>query len=326
MDFGLALSSEEHGPRELIELAMAAEEVGFDFVSISDHYHPWLTDQGHSPFVWAVLGAISERTTRLQVATGVTCPTFRMHPAIVAQAVATTARLFGDRFLFGVGSGEALNEHITGQRWPPADLRLEMLAEAIEVIRRLLSEDSVMHRGKHYTVENARIFDKPEHSIPILVSAYGQKAAELAADAGDGLWMSTPNREAVQCFHARGGSGPVFGQLTLSFGADSDEAQRIAHRYWRSTTVPGQLSQDLPTISHFEIATQGVTVEQMGDELPCGPDLGPVVAMARDAMAMGVDHLYFHQVGPDQSAFLRAWQTELLPALRQAAADRAAAA
>jgi coenzyme F420-dependent glucose-6-phosphate dehydrogenase len=196
--FGLTLSSEEHTPRALIDQAVAAEEAGFDFVAISDHYHPWVSAQGHSPFVWTILGGLAVATDQLGVGVGVTCPTVRIHPAVVAQAVATTTCLLGDRFTWGVGSGEALNEHILGDRWPPAPIRLEMLAEAVDVVRQLLTGESVTHYGTHYTVEDARLYDVPDQAPPILVSAFGQKAMELAVEIGDGLWQVGPTADAME--------------------------------------------------------------------------------------------------------------------------------
>jgi coenzyme F420-dependent glucose-6-phosphate dehydrogenase len=317
---GLALSSEEHGPAALVDLAVTAEHAGFDFVSISDHYHPWLTDQGHSPFVWSVLGAIAARTAHLRVGIGVTCPTVRIHPAVIAQAAATTSLLLPDRFVFGVGSGEALNEHILGDRWPPADVRLEMLEEAVGLIRSLWSGDSITHYGKHYSVEDARIFDPPEHDVPIVVSAFGPSAAKVAARCGDGLWMSTPNPDVVKEFFGNGGAGPVFGQITCCYGNDAAAAAKIAHRYWRSAGVPGQLSQDLPTVAHFEMATSNVTVEEMPGLMPCGPDLDPIVEQALEAFRAGVDHLYFHQVGPRQEEFVDVWKSDLRDRVVEAAA------
>src|SRR5690606_10341124 len=174
------LSSEEHPPERLVQLAAEAESRGFDFVSISDHYHPWVGEQGHAAFVWSVLGGIAASTSSIEVGVGVTCPIMRIHPAVLAQAAATTARLFGGRFVFGVGSGENLNEHILGDRWPPADVRLEMLEESIEVMRELWKGGSVTHRGTYYTVEDARVFDLPDASIPVLVSAFGEASAKLA--------------------------------------------------------------------------------------------------------------------------------------------------
>jgi G6PDH family F420-dependent oxidoreductase len=225
-----------------------------------------------------------------------------------------------DRFVFGVGSGEALNEHITGVRWPPADLRLEMLEEAIGVIRKLWTGESITHYGRHYTVEDARLFDAPASSVPIVVSAFGKKAAKLAARCGDGLWMSTPDPEIAEEFFSNGGSGPVFGQLSFCYDRDRDVAARMAHRCWRTAAVPGQLSQDLPTVAHFETATSSVRVDDMPDLMPCGPDLEPIVERARAAIEAGVDHLYFHQIGPRQDEFLRIWDAELRDLVTAAAA------
>jgi G6PDH family F420-dependent oxidoreductase len=308
---GLALSSEEHDPAQLVELAVNAERCGFDFVSVSDHYHPWLNDQGHSPFVWSVLGAIAARTTTLRVGTGVTCPTVRIHPAVIAQAAATTSHLLPDRFIFGVGSGEALNEHILGDRWPPAPVRLEMLEEALAVIRALWSGESITHYGKHYTVEDARLFDPPPFDVPIVVSAFGPAAAKVAARCGDGLWMATPDPDVIREFFEMGGAGPILGQISCCYDADAASAAKIAHRYWRTAGVPGQLSQDLPTVAHFETASSTVSVDDMPGLMPCGPDLDPIVDQARTAIEAGVDHLYFHQVGPRQDEFLRVWQSQL---------------
>lgn len=315
VEYGMTLSSEEHGPRRLVELARLAEDTGFDFVSISDHFHPWLDDQGHSPFVWSVLGAIAQATERVAVGVGVTCPTMRIHPVILAQATATTSLLLGDRFVWGVGTGEALNEHITGMRWPPADLRLEMLEEAVDLIRELWTGDQVTHRGKHFTVENARIYDAPETAPPIVVSAFGDLAARLAARCGDGLWMSTPEASTVETWQKAGGEGPVYAQLSLCWAEDAGEAARTAHEYWRTTGVSGQLNQDLPTPKHFEQAASSVTPEEVAESMPCGPDPGPVVDMARQAIEAGADHMYFHQVGPDQEGFCRFWTEQLRPAL-----------
>ncbi len=313
--FGMTLSSEEHPPRRLVEMARLAEEAGFDFVSISDHYHPWVGEQGHSPFVWSVLGAIAAATDDIEVGVGVTCPTVRIHPAILAQATATTAHLLGDRFVWGVGTGEALNEHILGHRWPPFDVRIEMLEEAVAVIRELWEGGSVTHRGTHYTVENATIFDPPPHRIPIVVSAFGPKAAEVAARIGDGLWITGANAAVVEAFRNAGGEGPVYSQLTMCWGEDRDKAIDLAHRLWPNTAVPGQLAQDLPTPLHFEQASSVVTKAMIAEQVPCGPDPEPVLEAAREAIDAGVDHLYFHQIGPDQEGFVEFWRRELRPEL-----------
>src|SRR5919108_495182 len=171
VELGYALSSEEHAPNDLVRYAQRAEEVGFAFALISDHFHPWLDQQGESPFVWGVIGAIAEATERLVLGTGVTCPTMRMHPALVAQAAATSAALMPERFFLGVGTGENLNEHILGERWPNADERLEMLEEAIELIRELWQGELVSWRGRYFTVDRARVYTLPEEPPPIAVAA-----------------------------------------------------------------------------------------------------------------------------------------------------------
>lgn len=313
--FGYTLSSEEHAPAALVTNARRAEEVGFDFASISDHYHPWVEAQGHSGFVWSVLGAIAASTERMAIGVGVTCPTTRIHPAILAQATATTSLLLGDRFFWGVGTGEALNEHVLGDRWPRPEVRLAMLEEAIEVVRRLWTGETVDHDGTYYEVENARLFDPPEHEVPIIVSAFGPKAAALAARVGDGYWGTSPDPEVVGRYAEAGGTGPRYAQLNLCWSDDEATARRTVHRVWPNAGIPGQLAQDLPTWSHFETAAELVTEDDAVASIPCGPDVGPVVDSVRTYLDAGYDHLYFHQVGPDQEGFLGFWERELGPAL-----------
>ena len=295
----------------MVEIACMAEASGFDFVSVSDHYHPWVSAQGHSPFVWSVLGAIAATTTEIGVGVGVTCPTIRIHPAILAQATATTALLLEDRFVWGVGTGEALNEHILGDRWPPYEIRAEMLAEAIDVIRRLWNEESVTHRGKHYLVEDARVFDRPDNPIPVIVSAFGSSSAGLAADIGDGLWITGAAADTIEAYRAAGGGGAVYSQLTLCWATDRDEAVETAHRLWAFTGLTGQLNQDLTTVQHIEQAVELVTPRMVAEQVPCGPDPEPIVNAAHEAIEAGVDHLYFHQVGPDQEGFIDFWKSSL---------------
>lgn len=314
--FGLTLSSEEHDPRTLVALGARAEESGFDFVSISDHFHPWIAEQGHSPFVWTVLGALAEATERIDVAVGVTCPIMRIHPVVVAQAAATTACLFGDRFVLGLGTGEALNEHVLGHRWPPPETRREMLAEAVEVMRRLFSGETVDHWGRFFTVENARLFDPPPEPVPLIVSGFGDASMDLAARLGDGFWGHEPDREVIERYQEAGGSGPRYAQLRLCWAEDAADARDTVHRFWPNAGLPGQLAQDLPTWTHFEQATSILTVEQTAGSTPCGPDLEPVLELVRSYEDAGYDHLYFHQVGPDQEGFLRFWDDELAPTLR----------
>lgn len=313
--YGYTLSSEEHPPGDLVRHAQRAEEVGFDFVSISDHFHPWVSAQGHSPFVWSVLGAIAGSTAELRVGVGVTCPIIRIHPAILAHATATTSLLFDGRFFFGVGTGEALNEHILGHRWPPPDVRLAMLDEAVEVIRNLWTGETVDHRGDFYTVENARLFDSPSAPPPVIVSGFGPKAVDLAARIGDGYWGVAPESDAVDRYRAAGGTGPRYAQLNVCWAQDAAAARETVHDVWPNSGISGQLSQDLPTWTHFEEAAAMVTEEDATRSIPCGPDVEPFIESIQQYLSAGYDHLYFHQIGPDQHGFFRFWSEDLRPAL-----------
>ncbi len=313
--YGYALSSEEHRPSDLVRWAQRAEELGFSFVSVSDHYHPWIDKQGQSPFVWCVLGGVAATTGGgLSVGTGVTCPTVRIHPAVIAQAAATAADMMPGRFFFGVGSGENLNEHVIGARWPSADERLEMLEEAVEVIRKLWDGGYVNHHGRHYEVENARIYTLPDELPPIIVSAFGTKAAGVAGRIGDGLWTK-PDREVLEAYQKAGGSGPVYGQVTVCWAEDEKSARRTAHEWWPNTAIPGQLSQELALPAHFEQAAELVREEDVASPLTVGPDPEPYVEQVREMEAMGFTHVYLHQVGPDQDGFFRFWERELRPRL-----------
>jgi G6PDH family F420-dependent oxidoreductase len=315
-EFGYTLSSEEHAPAELVRNARRAEAAGFEFASISDHYHPWVSAQGHSPFVWSVLGAIASGTERIRVGVGVTCPIMRVHPAIVAQAAATTSLLFEGRFFLGVGTGEALNEHVVGVRWPPPAVRLEMLEEAVAVMRELFGGETVEHRGTHYEVENARLFDPPTAPVPIVVSGFGPDSAALAGRIGDGYWGNAPERELLERFEGAGGQGPRYAQLNVCWAASEEAARRTVFETWPNTAVPGQLSQDLPTWTHFEQATQIVTEDDATKSVPCGPDIvDDVVKSVHEYVEAGYDHLYFHQIGEDQDGFFRFWESELRGAL-----------
>jgi G6PDH family F420-dependent oxidoreductase len=314
--FGMTLSSEEHAPARLVELAVAGEAAGFDFLGISDHFHPWVTDQGHSPFVWSVLGAVAA-STDIDVAVGVTCPIVRLHPAIVAHAAATTSLLLEGRFTLGVGTGEALNEHVLGNRWPPPATRRAMLEEAVEVMRRLWTGETVEHRGDFYEVENARLFDPPTDPIPVVVSGFGPAAVDLAARIGDGFWGHEPDQDVVGRFESAGGSGPRYAQVRLCWDSDVERAREVLHRRWPNQGLSGQVVQDLPTWTHFEQATSMLTLDQTVGSTPCGPDVGPVVELVDSFVSAGYDHLYFHQVGEDWDGFLDFWRAELEPALRE---------
>ncbi|MBI5090125.1 MAG: TIGR03557 family F420-dependent LLM class oxidoreductase [Actinobacteria bacterium] len=316
MELGYFLSSEEHGPRDLVRHAQMAADAGIESVWISDHFHPWLDEQGHSPFVWSVIGGIAA-TTELRVTTGVTCPTMRIHPVIIAQAAATSALMLDGRFELGVGSGENLNEHVLGDRWPAAAERLDMLDEAIEVIRLLWSGDEISHHGPHYTVENARIYSLPAEAPPIVMSAFGPKACDLASRVADGFASTKPDQELVSRYRANGGTGSAQAGLKVSWGADRDACAEQAHRLWRSSGVPGELSQELRTPALFEQAAENVTVEAMGEHMPCGPDVGPIVEAVVQYRDAGFDRLYINQIGDDQEGFFEFFSAGLAPAIAE---------
>jgi G6PDH family F420-dependent oxidoreductase len=315
MRVGYFLSSEEHGPRALVEQARLAEEAGFDALWISDHYHPWIGSQGQSPFVWSVIGALAE-ATRLPVTTAVTCPTVRIHPAVIAQAAATSAVMLEGRFALGVGSGEALNEHILGDPWPSARVRLEMLEEAVEVIRALWSGRQCEHRGRHYIVENARLYTLPETPPPILVSGFGPKSIELAARVGDGYVSTMPEADAVRRFRAAGGEGrPACAGTKVCWGEDEAECRARAHRLWPNEALPGELAQVLPTPAHFEQASELVTEEMVAQAVPCGPDLERHIRALRAYADAGFDELYVQQIGGGDEAFFEIFASDVLPHL-----------
>ncbi|HEU4867145.1 MAG TPA: TIGR03557 family F420-dependent LLM class oxidoreductase [Actinomycetota bacterium] len=322
MEIGYSLSSEEQRPNDLVDLAAEAEQRGFAFALISDHYHPWTRRQGQSPFVWSVIGGIARATSTLRLGTGVTCPTIRIHPAIIAQAAATSACLMEGRFFLGVGSGENLNEHILGDRWPEASVRLEMLEEAVGVIRLLWEGGSQSHRGRYYTVENACIFSLPDEPPAICVAAAGERAAELAGKIGDGLVGVAPG-PVVKTFEQAGGKGkPKYGQVTVCYAKTESEAQATARSWWPNAAVEGELGQELPLPAHFEQATSWVDDKTMGEKIPCGPDPEIHVNAIKEYAGAGYTHVYVHQVGPDQAAFFDFYEREVMPALSTVTADR----
>lgn len=314
VQLGYALSSEEHRPNDLVRYARAAEGAGFSFVLISDHYHPWIDRQGQSPFVWAVIGGIAQATEQLRLGTGVTCPTFRMHPAIIAQAAATAASMMPGRFFLGVGSGEALNEHIVGLRWPSAAVRQDMLVEAIAIMRLLWQGGFQSYDGEYFLVEDARIYTLPDTPPEIMVAAAGPRAATIAGELGDGLIVTAPKPELVQRFEQAGGAGkPRFGQVTVCWTEDEAHARRTALEYWPNAALPGQLGQELPLLRHFQQATQLVTEEHVAEAIVCGPDPEKHAQAIGEYVDAGCDHVYVHQVGPDQEGFLDFYRREILP-------------
>jgi coenzyme F420-dependent glucose-6-phosphate dehydrogenase len=314
VELGIALSSEENSPADLVRHARAAEDAGLEFGLISDHVHPWVDAQGHSPFVWSVLGAIAEATERFRIGTGVTCPLIRIHPAIVAHATATVACLMRGRFFLGVGTGENLNEHVLGAKWPAPDERLEMLEEAVEVMRLLWKGGYQTHRGKHYIVENLRIFDLPDEPIDIAVAAMQPQAAELAGRIGDALVNVAPKKEIVEKFEEGGGKGkPKYGQLTVCYAKSKDDAKKTAFEKWPNVLVEGSASQELPLPRDFEQLVEDRGADELDGTLPLGPDVDEYIEQIREYEKAGYTHLCIHQVGPDQDGFLDFAKSELLP-------------
>ena len=313
MEVGYSLSSEEHAPGDLVRHARGAEEAGFGFALISDHFHPWVDRQGQSPFVWSVIGAIAVSTRTLRLGTGVTCPTIRIHPAIVAQAAATAACLMPGRFFLGVGAGENLNEHILGDRWPSADERREMLAESIEVMRGLWEGDLYSFEGHHYTVDRARLYTVPPEGMTIAVAAGGTEAAELAGRVGDALISTAPERELVDAYAKAGGQGPRYGQLTVCWATTEREARRTALEWWPNAGLPGPLSEELALPSHFEEAAAIVTEDDVAESVVCGPELDAHLEGIEAFATAGFDHVFVHQVGHDQKGFLDFYAREVLP-------------
>jgi G6PDH family F420-dependent oxidoreductase len=316
--FGCFLASEEHSPNELIRQAELAEEAGFEALWISDHYHPWLDEQGESSFVWSVVGALS-RVTSLPITTSVTCPLMRIHPAIIAQAAATSGVLTGGRFRLGVGTGEALNEHIVHSRWPPAAERKEMLEEAVGVIRRLFSGELVTHRGRHYSVDTARLYTLPPTPPPIYMSASGEKAARVAGRIADGFMSTDPDADLVRAFRgAGGGSKPAQGGAKVCWATDEAQGRKMAHRLWPNNLLPGEAGQLLPQPRHFAQLARLVTPEMVADVIPCGPDPERHVRALRGYVEAGYDEVYVNQIGPEQEQFFAFYANEVLPRLRGA--------
>ncbi|HYX86409.1 MAG TPA: TIGR03557 family F420-dependent LLM class oxidoreductase [Gaiellales bacterium] len=321
MQIGYHLSSEEHGPDALVSWARRAEEVGFDVLTISDHYHPWTHAQGQSPFVWSVLGAIARVTERVEVGTAVTCPTVRIHPAVIAPAAATTAVMMPGRFFLGVGTGEALNEHILGERWPSSGVRREMLEEAVAVMRLLWKGGSQSHFGRYYTVEQATIFTVPEAPPPIVVSGFGPHATRLAGRIGDGYMNLAPDPDAAALFREAGGEGkPCYGKLDACMAESETAARRIALETWPTAGLAGELSQILPLPAHFEQAVATVTEDDVAGSIPCANGAGGHISRLREFEEAGYDRVVVQQVGADQDRLFDLYEHEILPELAPASA------
>lgn len=314
VEIGYAISSEEVTPNAAVRNAQRAEEAGFRFALVSDHFHPWIDEQGHSPFVWSVLGGIATMTTTLRVGTGVTCPMIRIHPAIIAHAAATVAAMMPGRFFLGVGTGENLNEHILGDQWPAYNVRAEMLEEAIDVIRLLWQGGEQSHYGLYYTVEQARLYTLPDELPPIMIAAAGEKSAELAGRMGDGLISTAPKAEVVEAFEGEGGAGrPKYGQVTVCYAEDDATARKIAYRYWPNAALGGELGQELKLPRHFEQAVKTVREEDVAEAMVCSSDPQKHIEAIQEFIDAGFDHVYVHQVGLEQEPFFDFYRRSVLP-------------
>ena len=314
---GYKLSSEEFGPLDLVCFAKQAEDAGFDFAMISDHYHPWISETGQSPFVWSTIGGISSVTERLPIVTGVTCPTFRIHPAIIAQAAATAACMLPGRFTLGVGSGENLNEHILGDRWPPTPVRIEMLVEALHIIQMLWQGEMQDYEGYFYTLENARIYTVPEELPEIFIAAEGEMAATLAGKMGDGLIAQHANEKVAKIFKNTGGENkPCYSEATVCWDENEDEARKNALKYWPIKLNDVQINVDLPTPTHFERLAQRADEKSVAEKVVCSSDPQDHINEIKRYAEAGYDHICIHQIGPKQHEFIEFYRDEVLSEFR----------
>jgi G6PDH family F420-dependent oxidoreductase len=316
--FGYTAMCEQTPVRQLVSDLQAAEQAGFDFSVISDHYFPWLEEQGHSGYAWAVLGAAAQATGRLPLMTMVTCPTFRYHPAVVAQKAATVGVLSGSRFTLGLGAGENLNEHVVGGGWPEPRVRHERLGEAVQIIRALFSGDYVNFNGCHFEVERAKLYDLPDTPVPIGIAVSGASSVQLAAQHADCMIATEPDGSLVAGFDQAGGSGKLkYGQLAICYDTDPAAAQDRARRLWRYGTGGWNVMAELPDPRAFDAASRNISDDAITELVPCGPDTDQHVAAARKFTEAGFTHLAFVQVGSDHQDQFMSWaERELLPALR----------
>jgi G6PDH family F420-dependent oxidoreductase len=312
--YGYSLMSELYDPMDLLAQAARAEEAGFDFLTISDHFHPWLYSHEHSPYAWSVLGALAAQTQRVELVSLVTCPTIRYHPAIVAQKAATVAAMSDGRFHLGLGGGENLNEHVVGRGWPAPRVRHEMLEEAIDIMRLLWQGGYHSYDGRHYTVDRARVFTLPDEPPPIHVAASGTQATALASRVGGGLIATEPLAELTREFDAAtGGERPKYGQIAISLDDDEAYARRMAHERFRFAASGWKVQAELPNPVNFEAATTHVREEDIAQMIPCGPDLDRHAEAIRQWTDAGFDHVAIVQTA-DPERFFESW-AELRPRL-----------
>lgn len=314
---GYKLMSEEHGPAELIENAQRAEKAGFDFAAISDHFFPWVPEQGHAPFAWAVLGGIAQATKTLGLMTAVTCPIMRYHPAIIAQATATLGVMSKDRFTLGLGAGERLNEHVIGAGWPGVVERHERLDEALDIIDGLLTGRLMSYRGQHLQLDHAKLFDKPSRKPPVIVAAAGPEAAAMAATKADGMIVTEPKAELVKAYGKAGGKGPRYAEVAMCCASDEKAGMATAHKYFRWSVSGWPVMAELPHEDAFDAASKHVPVDAVGEAISCGPSVERHIAAIDKYVHAGCDHIILNQIGPDQAFFFDYFTNELAPALRQ---------
>ncbi len=317
--YGYTLMTEQSGPRELVGYAAAAERAGFDFEVMSDHFFPWLDEQGHAPYAWSTLGAVAQVTERVELMTYVTCPILRYHPAVVAQKAATVGLLSDNRFVLGLGAGENLNEHVVGRGWPPVNVRHDMLAEAVTIIRSLLGGGYVSFDGSHFRVDSAKVWDLPERPVPLAVAVSGSQSVQRFAPMADHLVAVEPQPELVERWDAAAGArdSRKIGQLPISWDPDRDRAVERAHQQFRWFGGGWKVNSELPGPAGFAGATQFVRPEDVAGAIPCGPDAGAIVAAVREFERAGFTDVALVQIGDErQEDFLRFAESELLPALR----------
>jgi G6PDH family F420-dependent oxidoreductase len=313
---GYKLMSEEHGPAELVRNAKRAEEAGFDFAAISDHYFPWLEEQGHAPFAWSVLGAIAQATRRMGLMTAVTCPIMRYHPAIIAQAAATMGILTDERFTLGLGAGERLNEHVVGEGWPGVVERHERLDEAVDIIQGLLAGEITNFRGEHFRLDHAKLFDRPKRKPSVILAAGGPEAAKLAANKADGLIVTEPKKELIEAYESSGGNGPCYAEVAMCCAPTEEQGRKTAHRYFRWSLSGWPVLAELPSDEAFAAASEQVSVEAVGKAVSCGPSVERHLEAIEKYIAVGCDHIILNQIGPDQDSFFELAEKRILPELR----------
>jgi G6PDH family F420-dependent oxidoreductase len=313
---GYKLMSEEHGPADLVRNARRAEEAGFDFAAISDHYFPWLEEQGHAPFAWSVLGAIAQATRRMGLMTAVTSPIMRYHPAIIAQATATMAMLSDDRFTLGLGAGERLNEHVVGEGWPGVTERHERLEEAVDIIQGLLAGQMTTFHGEYFRLDHARLFDRPKRKPDVIMAAGGPDAAKLAAQKTDGLIVTEARKDLVQAYVSIGGKGSRYAEVALCCAPTEEQGRKTAHRYFRWSLFGWPVLAELPHDEAFAAASEHVSIEAVGKAVSCGPSVEHHLEAIEKYVAIGCDHIILNQIGPDQDSFFELAERKLLPVLR----------